>query len=544
MKGMKGTHANHKGEHLKGKGERKGAYKEGKGAYHERQDGYHERKGAYHEWKGAYHERQDAYHERQDAYHERKGAHHERQDAYHERQDAYYERQAAYNERQDAYHSYDAHATHKGEHRKGRGERKGAYHERQAAYHERQDAYHEQQAAYNEQQAAYNEQQAAYNEQQAAYHELQAAYNPLDVGSASHAWAFDPNSAAVAAVPAPLAGPFLGIVKSNDPQSSYGFIASDVTLVLFNEDVYLSREEGDGLEPGQEVYFQVRINSQGKPQAAMVSVVPTRRSFDGLALAGLGQQALAALPAVQGEANSQSSSGAEGLQSAQLQSAEWETTWFNGTVKNFNHEVGYGFIKCDDTFPLFHSDIFLHKNEADGLQVGEHVKFRIHFNAKRQPQANSVSVQGGGAKRTTTDDEPSSTREPGAGVKRAKTDVEPNFTPNFTPTFTPEPDVETFEKAAAEATSAPEPVQAPALQHPLFSDGPYTGRIKSYDSSTGEGYIECPLTKALFGHDVLLRPKQAIEGLDVGSKVSFIVRLKMLKPEADHVELLDVDEGK
>merc|ERR1712008_274852 len=297
---------------------------------------------------------------------------------------------------------------------------------------------------------------------QANHVEVVAHHNSPDVGNPSHNGTADQNSA----VSSGLTGPFLGKVKSNNLQQGYGFITCEETQVLYNADVFLNRTEGHGLQPGQEVYFQVQVSNQGKPQAARVSVVSRKRSYEN---ASLGQQCSEML---------------------QWQSGCWQQNGlFTGSVKNFNHEQGYGFIQCDKTFPLFLSDIFLHQNEADGLQVGSQVSFRVHLNENGQPQANSVSAVGGVAKRARTD----------AGLP-----------------------------------STPDQLH----DLPLFP-GIQLGRVKSYDSSTGYGFIECAVTKALFGHDVLLHERQVVEGLDVGSKVSFQVRLsKLSQPQADSVELL------
>jgi cold shock CspA family protein len=324
--------------------------------------------------------------------------------------------------------------------------------------------------------------------------EVVAQHSSPDVGSLSHTGTVDQNSADSSG----LVGPFLGRVKSNNPQQGYGFITCDETQALYNADVFLNRTEGHGLEPGQEVYFQVQTNHQGKPQAARVSVVSRKRSFESLSVQGSEM-----LPTVPIDANAVANWQSMGWQLNGLQQAQQQAQWqsgywqqnvqnglFTGNVKNFNHEQGYGFIQCDETFPLFLSDIFLHQNEADGLQVGSQVSFRIHFNGNGQPQANSVSAVGGVA-------------------KRARTDAGPRSTPE----------------------------QLHSL--PLFPEGPFRGLVKSYNVSTGYGFIECAVAKALFGHDVFLHKKQVVQGLDVGSKVSFQVRLnKLSQPQADNVELL------
>jgi len=288
-----------------------------------------------------------------------------------------------------------------------------------------------------------------------------------------------------------LLGPFLGRVKSNNPVNGYGFIACEKTQAVFNADVYMNGVEGCGIQPGQEVYFQVRSNQQGKPQAVGVPAVSSRkRSYDSMSTGQ--QEAMPPTMRMQGEIDWQSSSWqGEGLQPGQWQTGIWQHDGlFSGFLKSFNQEQGYGFICCDETRQLYHADVFLHQNEALGLEVGSQISFRVHLNGRGQPQANSVSAVGGVA-------------------KRAKTE--------------------------ADSRSAPEPLHS----MPVLPQGPFIGMVKSYNADTGYGFIECAVTKELFMQDVFLHKSQVAQGLEVGSNVSFQVRLnKLSKPQAENVLLL------
>lgn len=61
-----------------------------------------------------------------------------------------------------------------------------------------------------------------------------------------------------------------------------------------------------------------------------------------------------------------------------------------GKVKSYNEEKGFGFIACDEVFAEFKRDVFLHKNQADGLKAGDKVIFLLEMNAKGNPQARGV----------------------------------------------------------------------------------------------------------------------------------------------------------
>jgi len=307
----------------------------------------------------------------------------------------------------------------------------------------------------------------------------------------------------LAGASAGLAGPFLGRVKANDPQKGYGFITCAETQALYNADVFLHRTEGQGLEPGQEVYFQVHTNHQGKPQATRVSGVARKRPLEKSGgQQGVRQQRPEMPPVeVPPEAKAgwesmgwQLNSPQQGQEQAQWQPSEsgQQDGLFIGIVKSFKHwsrQQGYGFIQCDETFQLFGCDIFLHPNEAHGLQVGSQVQFRIHLNGVGKPQANSVTAIASPA-------------------KQARTDAGPSFA-----------------------------LEQQLHQFPEFPGGPFTGRVKSYITSTGYGCIECAETEALFGHHIILQ--QVMQGLDVGSKVSFRVRLNELgQPQAHAVGII------
>ncbi|CAJ1431633.1 unnamed protein product [Effrenium voratum] len=51
---------------------------------------------------------------------------------------------------------------------------------------------------------------------------------------------------------------------------------------------------------------------------------------------------------------------------------------------------GYGFIDCEETKLRFTRDVYLHRNQMEGLQIGDEVSFSLMFNAKGEPQARNV----------------------------------------------------------------------------------------------------------------------------------------------------------
>ena len=65
---------------------------------------------------------------------------------------------------------------------------------------------------------------------------------------------------------------------------------------------------------------------------------------------------------------------------------------FIGRVKRFQEGPGggYGFIDCDEAKLRFTRDIYIHRNQMVGLQIGDEVSFTIVLNNKGEPQARNV----------------------------------------------------------------------------------------------------------------------------------------------------------
>ena len=51
---------------------------------------------------------------------------------------------------------------------------------------------------------------------------------------------------------------------------------------------------------------------------------------------------------------------------------------------------GYGFIDCDEIKTRFSRDVYIHKNQMVGFQIGDEVSFTIALNNKGEPQARNV----------------------------------------------------------------------------------------------------------------------------------------------------------
>lgn len=68
---------------------------------------------------------------------------------------------------------------------------------------------------------------------------------------------------------------------------------------------------------------------------------------------------------------------------------------YQGRIKSFNPEKGFGFIACDETHAQFNRDVFLHKAQFGDMSVGTEVTFLVETNNKGMPQAKDLAVFGG-----------------------------------------------------------------------------------------------------------------------------------------------------
>jgi len=85
----------------------------------------------------------------------------------------------------------------------------------------------------------------------------------------------------------------------------------------------------------------------------------------------------------------------EDLSSEQMLRGYYEDEWgewqpyYNGTLKSFNAQKGYGFLSCPEAVQFYGQDIFIHKNWVPcPHSIGQSVEFKIVLSARGQPQAD------------------------------------------------------------------------------------------------------------------------------------------------------------
>lgn len=191
----------------------------------------------------------------------------------------------------------------------------------------------------------------------------------------------------------------VGTVKFFVPQKGYGFIECPETFQRYHSDVYVHKDlvqrgSLDGCFAGDHIRFAVCLSARGQPQASHV-----QRYKDGPWVA--------------------------------------PSRLFQGRIKKYSVERGYGFIVCRDVHSIFGQDVFLHRRqaEAEQLQEGDHVTFTVEVSSRSQPQARNVGKVGAlsnkGAVRAVEPRAYPRLLAPGGGLRSACREVlgdEPDFT--------------------------------------------------------------------------------------------------------------------
>merc|ERR1712048_365600 len=147
---------------------------------------------------------------------------------------------------------------------------------------------------------------------------------------------------------------FCGTIKNYSDEKGWGHISCEMTKALYGKDIFLmsGKLNGQSVEAGSQVMFSVIMSEKG-PQASEVKVLPP----GSICLDGeLGNL-------------------------------------FEGSVKSFSEEKGWGFLEGAQLQEVFGKDIFLHKRELDGENPskGDIFTFSVEIDKLGQPVAKNVN---------------------------------------------------------------------------------------------------------------------------------------------------------
>jgi len=146
-------------------------------------------------------------------------------------------------------------------------------------------------------------------------------------------------------------GCFYGSVKSYSAEKGWGHIDCPQTRAMYGKDMFFMRSalNGSTVSTGDQVQFSVTGGKKG-PEATNVKVMS----------AGQGT--------------------------------------YNGTIKLYSADKGYGFIVCDQTRALYDKDIFVHQKELAGAvpNPGDAIQFSVAISETGRPEATEVRLTGNG----------------------------------------------------------------------------------------------------------------------------------------------------
>mmetsp|Transcript_36068 Transcript_36068/g.102688 ORF Transcript_36068/g.102688 Transcript_36068/m.102688 type:complete len:304 (+) Transcript_36068:73-984(+) len=220
-----------------------------------------------------------------------------------------------------------------------------------------------------------------------------------------------------------------------------------------------------------------------------------------------------------------------------------------GTIKSYNESKGFGFVACEELSSIFGNDVFLHASQVPqgGVTSGAHVNFAVCLNKDNKPMAYDLQLGGKGGKG-------------GKGQGKPETQWTPTGTSASWATggkdsgkgwhammeaawnmMTGKGLSKGVSKGAPKgmskgASKTPSKAAAATLAEDGESIGEFIGTIKSFNPSSGYGFIDCPDVKAQYGNDVFLNSAQIGEHA-VGEEVGFEVFENSLgKPQAKNLK--------
>lgn len=202
-----------------------------------------------------------------------------------------------------------------------------------------------------------------------------------------------------------------------------------------------------------------------------------------------------------------------------------------GTIKSFSWSKGWGFIECQELKDVFENDVFVHGRQIAGFSPGEAVSFAVMLSKENKPQAYDLQPVGGGkggggkgwaaptelvvlpqVKPTTAPHTSSAGKAAGKG-KAAKGSWTPSAVVSWQPGA-----VAAVQKRKAVSAANGGASAGPDIQMEL---GRMVGLIKSFNASTGYGFIQCPKLQQLgYTNDAFLHHEQ-LGSFDVGAEVAF-----------------------
>lgn len=178
---------------------------------------------------------------------------------------------------------------------------------------------------------------------------------------------------------------------------------------------------------------------------------------------------------------------------------------YQGHVKSFNEQKGWGFVTSDEAAASFGKDIFLssHQLQNTGIGVGDKISFVILSN-KGKPQAFDLQPLGkkGGARAPV----------PMPMMNSLNLTVREGGLP-----------ISTWEPPRINNPAQNWGPKGAALSQPPIDETRFMGFVKSYNAKNAYGFITCEDLMMIYGKADIFVSDKELGGIEVGSQVSFKV---------------------
>lgn len=194
-----------------------------------------------------------------------------------------------------------------------------------------------------------------------------------------------------------------GVIKSYNEEKGYGFIQCQELHDVFGNDVFLhSKQNAANFTAGSPVTFSVVLNKDNKPQA--YDLQPAAMGKGCMSGIGAGPGQIQQMMMMKGMMMGGDMMGKGGIKrplggKGEMKKGPDEVEIlgdFQGAIKSFNTNNGYGFIECPEIKMQYGYDVFLHNQQLGQFSVGEYVIFTCYLNSKGQPQGKDLRTQDGG----------------------------------------------------------------------------------------------------------------------------------------------------
>ncbi|CAK9117335.1 unnamed protein product, partial [Durusdinium trenchii] len=141
---------------------------------------------------------------------------------------------------------------------------------------------------------------------------------------------------------------FVGQLRKYDQDRSAGSIACKEVYQMCGQEVYAHKSvlEDRSMGVGDSIVFLIHWNSRGQPQCSLESLRLHNKAPGSFAL--------------------------------------------KGTVKITDAEKGYVFVECPEVYEFFGRDVYVPKDKAPGLAVGQMVAFNVKLNKQMHPNVEDL----------------------------------------------------------------------------------------------------------------------------------------------------------